>query len=74
MSEIETTDKDNIYSNNILKYSNYQSETSKRKNINNQVKNKRKKLKINSVSELEFLYNDSQNRILTKTKNMLLKK
>ena len=44
MSEIETTDKDNIYSNNILKYSNYQSETSKRKNINNQVKNKRKKL------------------------------
>ena len=74
MSEIETTDKDNIYSNNILKYSNYQSETSKRKNINNQVKNKRKKLKINSVSELEFLYNDSQNRILIKTKNMLLKK
>ena len=74
MSEIETTDKDNIYSNNFIKYSNCQSETSKRKNVNNEAKNKRKKLKINSVSELEFLYNDSQKGIMTKTKNMKIQK
>ena len=44
------------------------------KNKKGEAINKRKKLKINSVSELEFLYNDSQKGIMTKTKNMKIQK
>ena len=75
---MELADKDSFYNNNVIKYSYHLSDTSKNSNkdkkTNNKPKFKGKKLKINSVSELEFLYNDSQNRATSKNKNMKIKK
>jgi hypothetical protein len=75
---MELADKDSFYNNNVIKYSYHLSDTSKNstkdKKTNNKPKFKGKKLKINSVSELEFLYNDSQNRATSKNKNMKIKK
>ena len=75
---MELADKDSFFNNNIIKYSYHLSETSKNSNKDkkpiNKPKTKGKKLKINSVSELEFLYNDSQNRATSKNKNIKIKK
>lgn len=66
------------YNNNSVKYSYYLSEVipdnKKIKNASIKSKNKGKKLKINSISELEFMYNDSQDRTTATNKNMKLKK
>ena len=75
---MELADKDSFFNNNIIKYSYHLSDTSKNSNKDkkpiNKPKTKGKKLKINSVSELEFLYNDSQNRATSKNKNIKIKK
>ena len=69
----------NNYQNNGLKFTYYK----KKDNDNNHYKNNRssnknksktKKLKINSISELEFLYNDSQDKTTTTNKNIKLTK
>ena len=66
------------YNNNSVKYSYHLSEVipdnKKIKNASIKSKNKGKKLKINSISELEFMYNDSQDRTTATNKNMKLKK
>ena len=69
------------YNNNSVKYSYYLSEVlhenKKIQNASNKSKNrgnKGKKLKINSISELEFMYNDSQSKTTSTNKNMKLKK
>ena len=65
------------YNNNSVKYSYHLSEVlpdnKKIKNASNKSKIG-KKLKINSISELEFMYNDSQDRTTATNKNMKLKK
>jgi hypothetical protein len=73
MSEFKIIDE--LYNNNAVKYSYHQSDKPKtKKSKNDDINYKSKKLKINSISELEFLYNDSQNRTSTKNKNMKIKK
>ena len=69
------------YNNNSVKYSYHLSEVlhenKKIQNASNKSKNrgnKGKKLKINSISELEFMYNDSQSKTTSTNKNMKLKK
>ena len=65
------------YNNNSVKYSYHLSEVlpdnKKIKNASNKSKIG-KKLKINSISELEFMYNDSQDRTTATNKNMKIKK
>lgn len=53
--------------------SNYQKRNIKNKRSSNKIVNKNKKLKIKSVSELEFLYGDSQVKTTLTNKNLKLK-
>ena len=72
MSEIIISDE--LYNNNSIKYSFHQNISSQNNKENYKAKPRLKKLKLNSISELEFLYNDSQNKITTKNKNTKIKK
>ena len=57
----EKREKDDIYNNNVIIYSSFSKKDNlKNKRAGDKKKNNNKKPKINSNSELEFLYNDSQ--------------
>ena len=65
----------NIKNNNAIINSPFnQKNNLKNKRAENKIKKNNKKLKINSISELEFLYNDSQAKTTISNKHIKLKK
>ena len=73
----EENDKtnNNNKNNNVIIYSTFsQKDNLKNQRAANKIKNNDKKLKINSISELEFLYNDSQVKTTITNKHIKLKK
>ena len=75
---IDKEEKDkanNNKNNNVIIYSSFsQKDNLKNQRAANKIKNNNKKLKINSISELEFLYNDSQVKTTITNKHIKLKK
>ena len=75
---IDKEEKDkanNSKNNNVIIYSSFsQKDNLKNQRAANKIKNNNKKLKINSISELEFLYNDSQVKTTITNKHIKLKK
>ena len=73
--ENDKTNNNNNKNNNVIIYSTFsQKDNLKNQRAANKIKNNNKKLKINSISELEFLYNDSQVKTTITNKHIKLKK
>ena len=66
------------YNNNTVKFSyhlnNESNNNTKNKKSANKNKNRGKKLKINSISQLEYIYNDSQEKTTSTNQNRKIKK